>query len=61
MYNFSLFFIKGFIMVKIVRKESYNHRTTAQVEWVVYFNDFIIATCSTKKEAKLWAELYSTN
>ncbi|CAB4151625.1 hypothetical protein UFOVP586_27 [uncultured Caudovirales phage] len=46
-------------MVKIVRKESYNHRTTPLIEWIVYFNDFIVATCSTKKEAKIWAEIYS--
>jgi hypothetical protein len=46
-------------MVKIVRKASYNHRVTPLIEWIVYFNDFIVATCSTKKEAQAWAEIYS--
>jgi hypothetical protein len=46
-------------MVKIIRKESYNHRTTPLIEWIVYFNDCIIATCKTRKEAKVWADIYS--
>jgi hypothetical protein len=42
----------------LYRKESYNGRTTALVEWIVKVNDQVIRYCSTKKEAILWLDLY---
>lgn len=45
------------------RKESFNHRTTAKVEWVVKFaraegDTVIVRECKTRKDALQWAEIY---
>ena len=46
------------------RKESYNHGTTAKVEWLVKFIQpdtgklVIVRECKTRKEAFQWANIY---
>tara|TARA_R110000868_G_scaffold251998_3_gene508698 strand:- start:570 stop:746 length:177 start_codon:yes stop_codon:yes gene_type:complete len=43
--------------MQIVRKESYNHRTTASVEWKVIMPDgFGLGTFKTKKEAQKYLD-----
>ena len=42
----------------LYRKESYNGRTTAMVEWIVKVGDQVIRYCTTKKEAIIWLDLY---
>lgn len=42
----------------LYRKESYNHRTTALVVWIVKFNDQIVRECTTKREALEWLNIY---
>ena len=42
----------------LYRKESYNHRTTAQVVWLVKFDDRIVRECTTKREALEWLNIY---
>ena len=42
----------------LYRKESYNGRTTAMVEWIVKVGDQVIRYCTTKKEAMIWLDLY---
>lgn len=43
----------------IQRKESYNHRTTPLVEWIVWYQGRIIRECKTRKEAQEWVRIYS--
>lgn len=40
------------------RKESYNHRTTPLIEWVVRVGDTTIRVCLTKREALTWLNIY---
>jgi hypothetical protein len=42
----------------LYRKESYNHRTTALIAWVVKVNDSIVRECNTKREALEWLNIY---
>jgi hypothetical protein len=42
----------------LYRKESYNHRTTPLVEWLVYFKDKLVRECATRKEAMTWLDIY---
>ena len=42
----------------LYRKETYNHRTTALVEWIVRVGDITIRECSTKREAMIWLNIY---
>ncbi len=42
----------------LYRKETYNHRTTALVEWIVRVGDITIRKCSTKREAMTWLNIY---
>jgi hypothetical protein len=42
----------------LYRKESFNGRTTAQIEWIVKVGDQVIRYCNTKKEAITWLALY---
>lgn len=42
----------------LYRKESYNHRTTALIEWVVRVGDTTIRVCLTKREALTWLNIY---
>lgn len=42
----------------LYRKESYNHRTTPLVEWLVYFKDKLVRECATRKEALTWLDIY---
>jgi len=47
----------GANQMQIVRKESYNHRTTAAVEWKVVMPDgFGLGTFKTKKEAQKYLD-----
>lgn len=48
---------------RIFRKESFNHRTTAAVEWLVVYTqatgrEVIAQTCKTRKDAITWAAIY---
>ena len=43
----------------LYRKESYNHRTTPLIEWIVKVGEQTIRECSTRKEALQWLEIYS--
>ena len=40
------------------RKESFNGRSTALVEWVVMVGDRIMRHCTTKKDAIVWLNIY---
>ena len=42
----------------LYRKESYNGRTTAQVEWIVKVGEQTIRCCDTKREAIVWLNIY---
>jgi hypothetical protein len=44
----------------LYRRETYNHRTTPLVEWVVKVGDRIIRECATRKEALIWLDIYKT-
>lgn len=49
---------------RVYRQESYNHRTTANVEWIVVYTqptgkDVVARTCATRKDAVQWASIYS--
>lgn len=49
---------------KIFRSESFNHRTTALIEWIVVYTqatgkEMIAQYCKTRKEAVTWAAIYS--
>jgi hypothetical protein len=43
----------------LYRKESYNGRTTALIEWVVKVGEQTIRICTTRKDAMTWLNLYS--
>ena len=43
----------------LYRKESYNHRTTPVVEWIVKVGDQIVRKCQTRREAIVWLEMYA--
>ena len=42
----------------LYRKESFNGRTTAQIEWIVRVGDQIMRCCTTKREATIWLDIY---
>ena len=42
----------------LYRRETYNHRTTPLVEWVVKVGDRIVRECATRKEALTWLDIY---
>ena len=42
----------------LYRKESFNGRTTAQIEWIVKVGDQVIRYCTTKREALTWLNIY---
>jgi len=42
----------------LYRNESYNHRTTAQVEWIVRVGEQIMRRCDTKRDAVIWLDIY---
>ena len=42
----------------LYRKESYNGRTTAVIEWVVKVGDRTMRYCTTKREALQWLAMY---
>lgn len=44
----------------LYRKESFNGRTTAQVEWIVKVGDQVVRYCTTKREAVTWLEIYKS-
>ena len=45
-------------LATLYRKESYNHRTTPLVEWVVRVGDKTMRTCYTKRDALAWLDIY---
>jgi hypothetical protein len=42
----------------LYRKESFNGRTTAQIEWIVRVGEQIMRCCNTKREATIWLNIY---
>jgi hypothetical protein len=42
----------------LYRRESYNHRTTPLVEWIVKVGERIVRECPTRKEALTWLNIY---
>jgi len=42
----------------LYRRETYNHRTTPLVEWIVKVGDRTIRECATRKEALTWLDIY---
>jgi hypothetical protein len=42
----------------LYRKESYNHRTTPLIEWVVRVGDMTVRVCRTKRDAITWIDIY---
>jgi hypothetical protein len=42
----------------LYRKESYNHRTTPLIEWVVRVGDMTVRECRTKRDAMTWLDIY---
>jgi len=50
--------IKTLGKANLYRRESFNGRTTAQVEWIVKVDDQIIRICPTRREALTWLEIY---
>lgn len=50
---------------RVYRKETFNHRTTALVEWLVVYTqptgrEVIVRECKTRKDAVKWAQIYCT-
>ncbi len=48
---------------RVYRKETFNHRTTAAVEWLVIYTqatgrEVIAQACKTRKDALQWANIY---
>lgn len=43
----------------LYRRETYNHRTTPLIEWVVKVGDRTVRECATRREALVWLTLYS--
>ena len=43
----------------LYRKESYNHRTTPLIKWVVRVGNLVVRECRTKREAKIWLAIYT--
>ena len=42
----------------LYRRETFNHRTTPLVEWVVKVGDRIVRECTTRREALTWLNIY---
>jgi hypothetical protein len=42
----------------LYRKESYNHRTTPLIEWIVRVGDMTVRVCRTKRDAMTWLAIY---
>ena len=42
----------------LYRRETYNHRTTPCIEWIVKVGDTIVRKCTTRKEAITWLNIY---
>ena len=45
-------------LATLYRTESYNHRTTPLIEWVVRVGDTTVRQCNTKREALTWLNIY---
>jgi hypothetical protein len=50
--------IKTLGRAALYRKESYNHRTTPLIEWIVKVGDQTIRECNTRREALQWLDIY---
>lgn len=44
----------------LYRKESYNHRTTPLIEWIVKVGEQIVRECNTQREAIVWLNIYAS-
>ena len=42
----------------LYRKESFNGRSTALIEWIVMVGDSVMRHCRTKKDAIVWLNIY---
>jgi len=51
--------IKTLGAAALYRKESFNHRTTPLIEWIVKVSDQTIRECNTRREALQWLEMYA--
>lgn len=54
----SMTLIKTLGKAALYRKESYNHRTTPLIEWIVKVGEQTIRECTTRKEALQWLDIY---
>jgi hypothetical protein len=45
-------------LATLYRKESYNHRTTPLIEWIVRVGDKTMRQCRTKRDAMTWLDIY---
>jgi hypothetical protein len=50
--------VKTLGRASLYRKESYNHRTTPIIEWVVRVGDKTMRQCYTKRDAMAWLNIY---
>lgn len=50
--------IKTLGKATLYRQESFNHRTTPLIEWIVKVGDRLIRSCATKREALQWLNTY---
>jgi hypothetical protein len=51
--------IKTLGAASLYRKESFNHRTTPLIEWIVKVGDQTIRECTTRREALEWLTTYA--
>ncbi len=51
--------IKTLGAASLYRKESFNHRTTPLIEWIVKVGGQTIRECNTRREALQWLEMYA--
>ena len=57
-WRYPMQLIKTLGRAALYRKESYNHRTTPLIEWIVRVGDTPIRACRTKSEALTWLNIY---
>ena len=50
--------IKTLGKATLYRKESFNHRTTPLIEWIVKVGEQTIRECNTRREALQWLDIY---
>ena len=50
--------VKTLGKANLYRHESFNGRSTGQVEWIVKVGDQVIRICSTRRDALTWLNIY---